>query len=195
MSDKQEYTVFLLWTIYCTFLYKRFSEARRQLTVLYTFRLHDWESWSKIHCYSYKALSVKLDMHSFLYLFEQYCRKTRFPITFILAFTWNHNLAGNSHLRITRLCDLPQGYQASSDLVNQFTFQALFLVKLLLLTVARHERCFCVVEWEIINPLLFLAELVWVSVSVTASPTHFHSQPSLWSTVTPACLPRHSGKW
>ena len=48
---------------------------------------------------------------------------------------------------------------------------------------------------KIMHSLLLVAELVWASVSATVSPTHSHSQLSLWCTVTPACLPRHSGKW
>uniref|UniRef100_A0A8C2IX60 NBL1, DAN family BMP antagonist n=1 Tax=Cyprinus carpio TaxID=7962 RepID=A0A8C2IX60_CYPCA len=36
---------------------------------------------------------------------------------------------------------------------------------------------------------------VWVSVSATVCPTPSHNPPSLWSTVTPACRRRRSGRW
>lgn len=89
------------------------------------------------------------------------------------------------------------GFWASSDVVNKFRFQIVFLPSSSCLhrpERSDHEARSVCRHVEIMHSVL-LAELVWASVSVTASPTHSHSQRSLWCTATPACLPRHSGKW
>lgn len=112
----------------------------------------------------------------------------------IMTFLFNHKARDLLDI-LKSFLQLAWGYQASSDLVNQFRFQFFSSFLELLLRAVESIMHICVSTVKLTHSLLSVAEPVWASVSATASPTPSHSRQSLWCTVTPACRPRHSGKW